>query len=95
MPAPTKEEIKSFIVAALTTDNALSGRTSFAKVVEGETFPGELPDAMEDFVDGISEGISRAWVEWQRKQTVVTTVAGVTVGAASVPGIGTPGQALP
>lgn len=93
MPAPSKGEIKRFIVAALTTDTA--GRTSFAKIVDGETLAGELPDAMEDFVDGVSEGIANMWEKWQKEQTVVTTVAGVTVGGASVPGIGAAGQALP
>lgn len=91
MPAPTKEEIKSFIVAALTTNDEASGRTSFAKVVDGETLTGELPDAMDDFVDGMSEGISRMWAQWQAQQPVDILIPDqLTVTIPSTGAVGTP-----
>ena len=85
MPAPTKAFIKLYLTTALLTGtdplgNAVSGqRKAFLKVVDGVTVPGELPEAVDDLVDGLAEGIANAWFTWQATQPVTGTAAGVPV----------------
>ena len=54
----------------------------FPKKVDGAAVPGELMDAMEELVKGISKGVSVAFKKWQLEQTV--TIIPPTVVADSV-----------
>ena len=78
MPALTKAELKSFIRAELLKRDFK--RRDFA----GNEVPGLLPESMEDFIDGIAEGLSNAMSTWQARQTVTilppTVIANLTSG---------------
>ena len=69
----TKAELKSFIRAELLKDSRNFKRRDFA----GNEVPGQLQEAMEDFVDGIAEGIANAMKNWQQKQIVRILPPGV------------------
>lgn len=85
-----KELLKAYLKASLVqgTDplgNKVPGqRQALLKVVDKKTVAGELPDAVDDLVDGIAEGLSQYLRDWQAQQTVF--VPGITSGPSSTIG---------
>lgn len=84
MPAVTEAQLKAAIKDALVA--------KFKKRDEdGNEVSGELPESMQDMVDGIAKGVAKAWSDWQTAQLVS--------GTCAAPGnplvVGTAGKFLP
>ena len=84
MPAVTADQLK------IAMKNAL--KTKFKKRDDdGNEVDGELPEAMQDMVNGIAVGVAKAWSDWQTAQLVS--------GTCAAPGnplvVGTAGKFLP
>ena len=80
MPAPTSDVLKANMKAALIS--RFSKRDD-----DGNVVAGEIPQAMEDLVAGISEGVAQTWSQWQATQLVNggVTTGGSVVGAQLTP----------
>jgi hypothetical protein len=108
--ASIKEAIKDVLVTgtnALTENRNPGEREAILKVDETVTPPvtvaGELPDTVDDMVDGIAEGLETVlaeklaaiWDTWQKAQSVavVTPPLVVTIPITSPPGTPSAGTA--
>ena len=81
MPAVTADQLK------IAMKNAL--KTKFKKRDDdGNEVDGELPEAMQDMVNGIAVGVAKAWSDWQAVQLVnggVCTPSGPITGGTLTP----------
>jgi hypothetical protein len=87
MPAPTMQQIKVNIVAALLSQGYIKREIINGNMVETPT---ELMPDMDKLVSSIAQGIAITWTVWQTTQIVqgsaaVTTAPGVAPVIANLP----------